>query len=87
MGVTIGEQQTWHNIEQIARHLNRIANCMEAAEKRAREQEELNGLLETDHTAPNAVTDWRKEVARGATNLGFTDWMAWYAEKRKDEKS
>ena len=34
--VTIGEQQMWHNIEAIARSLNRIANCAEAAEKRAR---------------------------------------------------
>jgi hypothetical protein len=48
MGVTIGEQTMWAHIGQIAQNLNRIANCMEADEKRKREfqtwnQDELAG--------------------------------------------
>lgn len=34
--VTGYEVSMYNHIEQIARHLNRIANCMEAAEARAR---------------------------------------------------
>jgi len=34
------EQKYLHDIGDIARHLNRIANCMEAAEERARKVEE-----------------------------------------------
>lgn len=37
--VTIGEQQVWGDMHSIARDLHRIANCMEAAEMRAREKE------------------------------------------------
>lgn len=39
MGVTIGEQTMWAHIGQIAQNLNRIANCMEADEKRKRRLE------------------------------------------------
>lgn len=46
MGVTIGEQQMWGNIASIARDLNRIANCMEAAEKRARTHHEVDLSLD-----------------------------------------
>jgi hypothetical protein len=37
IGITIIEQQTMHAIQQMSRHLGRIADCMEAAEKRAQE--------------------------------------------------
>jgi len=38
--VTGYEVAYYHHIEQIARSLDRIANCMEAQEKRRREQDE-----------------------------------------------
>jgi hypothetical protein len=42
MGVTIGEQQMWGHIGSIARDLNRIANLMEAAEKRAQAHHQVD---------------------------------------------
>lgn len=39
MGITIIEQQTMHAIQSMARSLDRIANCLEATERRARAAE------------------------------------------------
>jgi hypothetical protein len=40
MGITIIEQQTMHAIQAMSQSLSRIANCLEAAETRARAKEE-----------------------------------------------
>lgn len=53
------EVHMYHHIEQIAQHLGRIANCMEAAEKRAREAEERhNGPV----YAPGVVEAFADEL-------------------------
>lgn len=44
------EIEMYHNISQIAGHLNRIANCLEAAEKRAREQAPYVALSTIEET-------------------------------------
>lgn len=48
--VTLGEQQMWGNIASIARDLNRIANCLEAAEARARRAEEAQTVFSSQPT-------------------------------------
>jgi len=68
----------YNDISQIAQHLNRIANCLEAQEKRARERPQV------DPDSLGMVALWREEVARGATNVGFTHWLAWH-ESDRDE--
>lgn len=54
--VTGYEVQMYQDINSIARHLNRIANCMEAEEKRQRlEETGLNGLCGEKECVNQAV--------------------------------
>jgi hypothetical protein len=61
---------------QIERHLNRIANVMEAREKRAREQT-LNQVLDAGTGNVDMAVLWQTDVVRGDTVLGFSEWLAW----------
>ena len=70
--VTGYEVHMYNHIELIARNLNRIANVLEAQEKRAREKPVI------DPDSLGAVALWKEEVADGTCTIGFTDWMAWH---------
>jgi hypothetical protein len=69
---TIIENQAMDAIRQIPGQLNRIANALEAQVKLAREKPQV------DPDSLGMVALWREEVARGATNVGFTHWLAWH---------
>jgi len=75
------------SLESIADSLRRIAASMETAVDLLREQEDLSGLVDANDTEQNSVITWRREVAKGATPLGFTDWMAWHASERNGGES
>ena len=64
------------HIQQIAMGINRIANVMEAQEKRAQEQT-LNQVLESGTGNIDLAVQWQAEVVRGNTVLGFSEWLAW----------
>jgi hypothetical protein len=72
---TIGQEQVMHSI---ASSLRTIANCMEAQEMRAREKPKV------DPDSLGMVALWREEVARGATNVGFTHWLAWHESDKAE---
>jgi hypothetical protein len=61
----------YFHIQQMAQSLNRIANCLEAQEKREREKPQV------DPSSLGALALWTQEVAAGTTLLGFADWLAW----------
>ena len=71
------EVQMYNDLRQIQLSLNRIADCMEAAEARA----QVKPVIDPDSLGVRAI--WQQEVAAGDTILGFTEWLAWI---RHDEE-
>jgi hypothetical protein len=63
--VTIGEQRMWHDISSIARSLHRIAEAIE---------EELTDPEPEKEDLPLTKVAWKSEVAKGNTELGYTEW-------------
>lgn len=75
--VTIIENQAMEAIRRIPYELNRIANVLEAQEKRARE-------IQVDPNSLGAKALWMQEVAAGDCLIGFADWVAWHATTPED---
>jgi hypothetical protein len=77
--VTTGyEVQMYNDIRQIAQNTNRIANCLEAQETRARERPQI------DPNSLGAMALWREEVASHNCTIGFSDWLAWHESDRAE---
>src|SRR3954466_14512738 len=64
----------------IERHLERIANFLEAQELRARKMEAF-----THPDSLGALALWRWEVGRGETTVGFADWLAWHESDKAEQ--
>jgi hypothetical protein len=78
-GVTTGyEVQMYNDIRQIAQNTNRIANCLEAQEMRAREKPKV------DPKDLGAYALWKAEVSFDRTRVGFSEWQAWHESDRAD---
>jgi len=73
------DHQFCGDISMIRHHLDRIATCMEAADRRARER-----AAAVDPSSLGAYALWQQEVALGDTTVGFADWLAWHDSDQKE---